>query len=88
MRRPRGQGRAVQVDPIKPMLKVPGTSCLKLKHDKLFSSFASNFNLRRHNKDAEREKLVLDRSKPEHAMACSAKVGIHRPSFLESDIGL
>jgi len=34
-------GRAVQVDPIKPMLKAPGTRCLKLKYDKPLSSFAS-----------------------------------------------
>jgi len=28
-----GQGRAVQVDPIKPNLKLPGTKRLKLKYD-------------------------------------------------------
>jgi len=32
-----GQGRAVQVDPIKYVLKAPGTQLLKLKHDKLLS---------------------------------------------------
>jgi hypothetical protein len=41
--------RAVQVDPIKPTLKAPGTKRLKLKHDKLLSSFAVNFNLRRYD---------------------------------------
>ena len=41
-------GRAVQVDPIKPTLKAPGTKRLKLKYDKLLSSFAFNFNLRRY----------------------------------------
>jgi hypothetical protein len=40
----------VQVDPIKPMLKAPGTKRLKLKHDKTLSSFAFNFNLRRYSK--------------------------------------
>jgi hypothetical protein len=38
----------VQVDPIKPVLKAPGTKRLKLKYDVLLSSFAFNFNLRRY----------------------------------------
>jgi len=42
-----GHGRTVQVDPIKPTLKPPGTKRLKLKYDELLSSFAFNFNLRR-----------------------------------------
>ena len=41
--------KAVQVDPIKPTLKAPGTKRLKLKHDKVLSSFAFKFNLRRYN---------------------------------------
>jgi len=40
----RQQGRAVQIHPIKPTLKVPGTKRLELKHSKLLSSFAFNFN--------------------------------------------
>jgi len=39
-------GRAVQVYPIKPMLKPPGTEHLKC--DELLSSFAFKFNLRRY----------------------------------------
>jgi hypothetical protein len=39
----------VQVDPIKPTLKAPGTVRLKPNYDKLLSSFAFNFNLRRYN---------------------------------------
>jgi hypothetical protein len=39
----------VQVDPIKPTLKAPGTKRFKLTHDKLLSSFAFNFDLRRYN---------------------------------------
>jgi hypothetical protein len=39
---------AVQVDPIKPTLKAPGTEHLKLKCDELLSGFAFNFNLRRY----------------------------------------
>ena len=42
-------GRAVQVDPNKPMLKPPGTQHLKLKCDELLSRFAFKFNLRRYN---------------------------------------
>jgi hypothetical protein len=45
----------VQVDPIKPMLKAPGTKRLKLEYDKLLSSFAFNFNLRRYTTAAVRE---------------------------------
>ena len=44
------RGRAVQVDPTKPMLKVPGCARtrLKLGYDELVSTFAFNFNLRRY----------------------------------------
>ena len=41
-------GRAVQVDPIEPALKAPGSKRLKLKCDHLRSSFAFKFNLRRY----------------------------------------
>jgi len=40
----------VQVDPIKPKLKPPGTKRLKLKCGILLSTYALRFNLRRHNK--------------------------------------
>jgi len=50
VRRQRAQGRAVQVDPIKPALKAPGTERLKLKYDVPLSSFAFKFNLRRYTK--------------------------------------
>ena len=40
----------MQVDPIKPTLKAPGTKPLKLKYGKLVSNFAFNFNLRRYIK--------------------------------------
>ena len=43
-----GQGEVVQVETWKRVLKAPGTKRLKQqKHDKLLSSFAFNFNLRR-----------------------------------------
>jgi hypothetical protein len=39
----------VQVDPIKPKLKLPGTKHLKLKCDEPLSNFAFKFNLRRYD---------------------------------------
>ena len=44
-------GRAVQVGPMKPKLKPPGTKLLKLMCDILLSNFASKFNLRRYIPD-------------------------------------
>ena len=41
-------GWAVQVDPIKPTLKPPGTKLLKLKYDEPPSNFAFKSNLRRY----------------------------------------
>ena len=40
----------MQVDPIKPKLKAPGTKRLKLKYVELLSSSGFKFNLRRCNK--------------------------------------
>jgi len=40
----------VQVDPIKPTLKAPGTKHLTLKHDEVLSGFGFNFNLGRYTK--------------------------------------
>ena len=40
----------MQIDPIKPTLKAPGTKLLKLKCDKPLSNFAFEFNLRRYTK--------------------------------------
>ena len=37
---------------MKLVLKAPGNNCLKLKYDKLLSSFAFKFNLRRYTKYA------------------------------------
>ena len=41
----------MQVDPIKPKLKPPGTKRLKLKCDVLLSTSAFKFNLRRYTKE-------------------------------------
>jgi hypothetical protein len=43
----------VHVEPIKPTLRAPGTKRLKLKCDKLLSSFAFKIKLRRYNEDGE-----------------------------------
>jgi len=48
-RRP-GQGRAVQIDPLKPKLKPPGTYRLKLNCYVLLSASAFKINLRRYTK--------------------------------------
>ena len=41
----------MQVDPIKPTLKVPGAKRLKLKYNEPLSNFAFNFNVRLITKD-------------------------------------
>jgi hypothetical protein len=46
------EGRLVQVDPIKPTLKAPGTKLLELQYDERLSSFAFNLNLRHYKKGA------------------------------------
>jgi hypothetical protein len=45
------QGRAVQVDPMKPKLKPPGTRRLKVKCQIMISTFAFKFKLRRYMKE-------------------------------------
>jgi len=47
----RTPGRAVQVDPIKPTLKAPGTKRLKLGYDGLLLKFGFKFKLRRYTLD-------------------------------------
>jgi hypothetical protein len=42
----------VQVDPIKPTLKAPGTKRLKLDHDEPLSNFAFKINLRHYKERA------------------------------------
>ena len=43
----------MQVDPIKPTLKAPGSQSLKPKYDKLLPNVAFRFNLRRYTKGSE-----------------------------------
>jgi hypothetical protein len=47
-------GKAVQIDPIKRTLKAPGTERLKLTYDKVLSSFAFEFNMRRYTTASRR----------------------------------
>ena len=47
----------MQVDPIKPALKPPGSHRLKLKYDKLLSNFAFRFNSRRYSPGSGRRRL-------------------------------
>jgi hypothetical protein len=49
----------VQVDPVKPTLKPPGTKRLKLNCDESMSNFACNFNLRRYSKVSMRHPYML-----------------------------
>ena len=50
----------MQVEPMKPVLKAPGSKRLKLKHDWPLSKFAFNFNSRRYS-EAERFTSNLDK---------------------------
>ena len=54
----------MQVDPIKPQLKAPGTKRLKLKHDKLLSRFAFKFNLHRYIKVMSAQPIILALANP------------------------
>ena len=43
----------MQVEPLKPTSKAPGSTHLKLKCDEPLSTFAFKFNLRRYNKEKQ-----------------------------------
>ena len=62
----------MQVDPIEPTSKAPGTKRLKLEYDKLLSSFAFKFNLRRYTE------LLLTRG------ADGTKAGAYTPPLFSS----
>ena len=57
----------MQVDPIKPKLKPPGTKRLKLIYDGPVSKFAFKINFRRHTKEKE-----LNKIRDEHSAMSSA----------------
>ena len=48
-------GRAVQLEPMKPMLKPPGTKRLKLSFDEPLSNVALNLNVRRYAQAGQRK---------------------------------
>jgi len=74
-----GRGKAVQVDPIKPTLKAPGSHLLTLKYDKLLSCFGFKFNLRRCNVAAARLPPLQERVKE-----LDAEAGAYTRSLLSS----
>ena len=45
----------MQVDPIKPTFKAPGSKRLKLEHENPVPNFAFNFNLRRYKEAQEQQ---------------------------------
>jgi len=49
----------VQLDPIKPALKVPGTKHLTLEYGKLLSNFGFKFNLRRYTEGDSLRKFYV-----------------------------
>ena len=55
-----GSDVGVQVDPMKPKLKPPGTERLKLKCDDPLSIFAFNFNLRRYLKEYRKHRQMRE----------------------------
>ena len=65
----------MQVDPINPTLKAPGTKRLKLTCDETLSIFAFKFNLRRHTKEAEGAVRVELRKLKEQVDADAANAG-------------
>ena len=74
---PRAQGRAVQVEPMKPILKPPGTKRLKLKYDKLLSillQVAFNFKLRHYTKVWEAADLVEERGEYERVRLATVRL--------------
>ena len=54
-RRSSNRGRAVQVEPMKPVLKAPGSTLLRLRCDGPLSNFAFKFNSRRYTQGRRAE---------------------------------
>ena len=53
----------MQVDPIKPMLKAPGTKPSKVNYDELLSNVLYNFSLRRYSTGAARVRDIFARAR-------------------------
>ena len=67
----RAQGEAVQLHPIIPMLKSPGTKLLKVKCDILVSTSAFKFTLRRYSK-ADAQAILNNRFPVPRLVDCDA----------------
>jgi hypothetical protein len=68
----------VQVDPINPTLKLPGTTHLKLKYDEQLSSSGSKLNLRRYTQVDREVRMWKSRGRgevPRDTMMLVDKVG-------------
>jgi hypothetical protein len=61
----------VHVEPIKPVLKAPGSPLLRLRYDGPLSNFAFSFNLRRYNlvSSAKHNAELLTAEKARHLQA-------------------
>ena len=70
----------MQVDPIKPTLKTPGTQRLKLQYDELLSSFAFNLNLRRFTEASEYADYMAEKLIAMPAMRRNQVVQVRTPS--------
>jgi hypothetical protein len=70
--RGRHRGRPVQVDPIKPTLKAPGTKRLKVRYEEPLSKFALKFNLRLY---------IVAASGTARGTACQCVLSRHRMPF-------
>jgi len=75
----------VQVDPVKPMLKPPGTNRLKLNSDELLSKCAFDFNLRRYCKGGKAAAPSTKKGRKESAMSAVRTYGA--PSGKEVLVG-
>jgi len=84
-RAPRGvrarHGGAVQVAPIKPTLKPPGTKHLKLKCDIVLSTFAFKFKLRRYTMG-----FCFYNNTAVAARRALQEPGVHRVLLLDWDV--
>ena len=78
----------MQLDPIKPTVKAPGSNLLTLKCDGLLSNFDFKFELRRCNKETflqlaqvERELTAVEvgRVSPHYLLTVCSSLSAHRP---------
>jgi hypothetical protein len=70
----------VQVDPIKPMLKPPGTKHVKLKFGILLSTFDFKFNLRRHAEGEDFQHLRVSSSRSGEGKAWQKAMAVPLPA--------